>query len=101
MQKPGESRHFGQDSAESLAAQALSWLAEDEGRLNAFMGLTGVAPGDLVKNIARPAFLASVLDYLLTEDALVIAFCDARGLPYSAPMQARAALPGGTPWHWT
>jgi hypothetical protein len=101
VQKSGENHSFGQESAESLAAQALSWVAEDADRLNAFMVMTGAAPADLVRNITKPAFLASVLDYLLTEDALVMGFCDSRSLAYTAPMQARAALPGGTPWHWT
>jgi hypothetical protein len=36
-----------------------------------------------------------VLDFLLMDDAWVVAFCDAAGLPYEAPMRARAALPGG------
>ena len=101
MQKSGENHNSAQESAESLAAQALSWVTEDADRLNAFMAMTGAAPADLMRNIARPAFLATVLDFLLTEDALVIGFCDAHGLPYTTPMQARAALPGGTPWHWT
>ena len=101
MQKTPDNMANGQESAERLAAQALSWVAEDSDRLNAFMAMTGAAPSDLVRNITKPAFLATVLDFLLTEDALVIAFCDTRGLPYTAPMQARTALPGGTPWHWT
>ena len=101
MQKSRETPNSGQESAETLAAQVLSWVAEDADRLNAFMAMTGAAPADLARNLAKPAFLATVLDFLLTEDALVIGFCDTRGLAYTAPMQARAALPGGTPWHWT
>jgi hypothetical protein len=33
--------------------------------------------------------------------ARAIAFCDAEGLDYGQPMQARAALPGGDLVHWT
>ena len=50
---------------------------------------------------ADPEFLGAVLDFLLMEDATVIAFCDAMGLRYDSPMQARAALPGGPGPHWT
>ncbi len=39
--------------------------------------------------------LASVLDFLLMEDAWVMAFCTVTGLPFTAPMEARAGLPGG------
>ena len=91
----------GRKAAETLGAQAFSWVADDEDRLNAFMMMTGASPADVVRNIAQAAFLGTVLDYILTEDALVIAFCDARKFPYTAVMQARAVLPGGETWNWT
>lgn len=90
-----------QKLAETLAAQAFSWLADDADRLNAFMAMTGAAPVDLVRNIATPTFLGTVLDYILTDDQIVKDFCDARGFAYTAPMQARAMLPGGDVWNWT
>ena len=91
----------GQKSAELLSLQALEWLAEDAERINGFLNMTGADASDIARNAQDPAFLGSVLDYLLTEDALVIGFCDTRGLPYDAPMRARAALPGGEMWNWT
>ncbi len=97
MEKPDT----GRKSAEALAAQAFSWVADDVDRLNAFMGMTGAAPADLVRSVTSAAFLGTVLDYILTEDTLVKEFCDARGFAYTAPMQARAALPGGEIWNWT
>ena len=97
MENPGN----GRKSAETLGAQAFSWVAEEADRLNAFMAMTGAAPADMVRNITSAAFLGTVLDYILTEDALVIAFCDSRSLPYTAVMQARALLPGGETWNWT
>jgi hypothetical protein len=48
-----------------------------------------------------PSFLASVLDFLTQRDDWVMAFCDARALPYDAPLQARYALPGAEQVHWT
>ena len=96
-----ENREIARKSAETLGAQAFSWVAEDAERLNAFMLMTGAGPADVVKNIASAAFLGTVLDYVLTEDALVMGFCDSRNLPYTAVMQARALLPGGETWNWT
>ena len=90
-----------QESAETMALEALTWLAEDADRLGVFLNATGALPNDLAKNAGEPGFLGSVLDHLLTEDTLVIGFCDAHGLPYDAPMRARATLPGGAQWHWT
>lgn len=65
------------------------------------MNMTGAAPADVVRTMAEPAFLGTVLDYILTEDALVMGFCDSCGLPYTSVMQARAVLPGGETWNWT
>ena len=88
-------------TAETLALRALGWLAGQEELLAAFLAATGATPADLRREVENPAFLIGVLDFLLAEDARVIAFCDAAGIDYQAPMQARAELPGGAPVHWT
>ena len=101
MGKPVENSDVGRKAAETLAAKVFSWTTEEADRLNAFMAMTGASPADLVRNINEPRFLGTVLDFLLTDDAMIKDFCDARGLAYTAPMQARALLPGGESWHWT
>lgn len=89
------------EAAETLALRALAWLAADDDLLGRFLGASGAAPGDLAASASDPRFLGSVLDFVLTDDVLVMTFCDAAGYPYPAPMQARAALPGGEVPHWT
>ncbi len=101
MGKSLDSAGNARNAAETLAAQAFSWVADDVERLNAFMAMTGAAPADIVRNANSAAFLGTVLDYILTEDQLVIAFCDTCHLPYTAPLQARGLLPGGESWNWT
>ena len=66
-----------------------------------FLEATGTSISDLAAGARDPAVLASVLDFILTDDALVIAFCDSAGLPYTSPLSARAFLPGGEATHWT
>ena len=90
-----------QESAESLALQALSWLLSQQDVMGAFLYATGAAQGDLAALAAEPVFLGAVLDFLTEDDSRVMAFCDQAGLPYSAPMQARLALPGAQHTHWT
>lgn len=90
-----------QESAETLALRAMAWLLADDDRAAGFLAATGAAPGDLAGQAGDPQFLGAVLDFLLTDDALVTGFCDAANLPYSAPMQARAGLPGFSQMHWT
>ncbi|WP_072793701.1 DUF3572 domain-containing protein [Cognatishimia maritima] len=92
---------FSPEAAETLALNALSWLAGNDELMPVFMGSTGVSAADLRERAGDPAFLGSVLDFLTMDDKWVIAFCDHFGLDYSAPLQARQALPGGGEMHWT
>ena len=89
------------EAAETLALQAMAWLVADDDARAAFLAATGAGPGDLAAGAQHPEFLASVLDFLLGDDARIIAFCDSADLPYTAPLAARAWLPGGDATHWT
>ncbi|WP_296765217.1 DUF3572 domain-containing protein [Sediminimonas sp.] len=89
------------ETAETLALEALAWLLSNDELLPVFMGATGADVDDLRTSAGDPAFLGSVLDFLMMDDAWVVAFCDAAGVPYDRPMAARAALPGGEQVHWT
>jgi hypothetical protein len=90
-----------QENAETIALQALGWLVSNEELLPVFLGATGASVTELAKNAQQPAFLGSVLDFLVMDDAWVIAFCDSANLAYEVPMRARAALPGGEQMNWT
>lgn len=88
------------DRAETLALQALAWMAADEALAARFAGATGASLGEARHHLRDPAYLAGVLEFLLGEDAWVKAFCDAGGLPYDAPLRALHALPGGRREEW-
>ena len=90
-----------QDHAETIALSALAWMALRDGVLGGFLGASGASADDLRERVAEPAFLVAVLDHLMSDDALVIGFCDHEGVPYDTPMRARWALPGGESVHWT
>lgn len=90
-----------QESAETIALQALGWLVSNEELLPVFLAATGASAESLAKGAGQPAFLASVLDFIVMDDAFVTGFCDAANLPYEAPMRARMAMPGGEQTHWT
>ena len=89
------------EAAETVGVQALGWLAGNDELLPVFLGSTGASLDDLRAGAGDAAFLGSVLDFVMMDDVWVVAFCDAAGLPYALPMQARAALPGGGEVHWT
>jgi hypothetical protein len=92
---------MSQESAETIALQALAWLAGNEDLLPVFLGSTGAVGDDLRERAKDADFLGSILDFLLMDDAWVVAFCDMAGLSYEKPMLARAILPGGKDVFWT
>lgn len=89
------------ERAETIALQALGWIAGQEDMLAVFLGATGASRRDLVERVGEPEFLLAVLDFLLLDDAWIAAFCRSEGLAPSDPAAARAALPGGAEMNWT
>ena len=92
---------LAKESAEVLAIEALGWLASDEDLLPVFLGSTGVSVSELRGRAQEPEFLASVLDFLLQDDAWIARFAEATGNAPELVMRARAALPGGAAVNWT
>lgn len=92
---------ISQERAEAIALQALGFLVSDEDLLPVFMGSSGVSAEDLRSGANDPAFLGSVLDFLLMNDQWVIRFCDQNDLNYSDIYPARYALPGSEQVNWT
>ncbi len=90
-----------QDSAESLALQALGWLAGQDEVFNTFLAQAGSDAAELRARATEPEVLGSVLDFLLSDEALLMRFCAEAGLQPDAPMRARGLLPGGDVPHWT
>lgn len=101
VKTPQKPPNYSREAAETLAAQALAWLAGDPERLTFFLQSSGLSPSELMARAGEAQILGAVLDHLMTSDALVMAFCDAMGLSYLAPQAARQALPGGAQYHWT
>jgi hypothetical protein len=82
------------EAAETLAVQALAFIAEDTERMSGFLNATGVAP-DQIRSAARESgFLAGVLDHMLGDESLLIAFADSAALDPSEVARARSALGG-------
>ena len=83
------------DVAESLAVQALGFLAGDPERLARFLALTGIGPDRIRAAAASPGFLAGVLDHVASEDALVTAFAAEAGIKPEEVERARRILASG------
>jgi hypothetical protein len=87
--------------AEALAVQALAWMAGDPDLIGRFLAVSGAGPADLRSRASEPEFLGFVLDFLLADEAALLAFAAAENIRPELPMRARAALPGGDLPNWT
>jgi hypothetical protein len=84
------SPEFGQ----SLAASALAFLAADPERLDRFLALTGLGPHNLRNAAKDPAFLGSVLEYMLGDEELLVRFAAESDLEPETIALAHQALCG-------
>ncbi len=82
------------EAGRSLAVSGLAFIANDSDRLSRFLNLTGLGPHNLRTAAADPAFLDSVLDYLVGDETLLLAFAADAGLKPEAVARAHAALRG-------
>jgi hypothetical protein len=80
------------DQAEYLAIQVLTFLAEDELRLERFLQLTGITPGALRDGVREPAILAALLDHLLSDESLLLTFAANSGTDPADIARARRIL---------
>jgi len=77
-----------------LAIQALAFLAREPQRLAAFVSATGIPPGGIRDAASEPGFLAGVLDHMLGDESLLLAFAAGAGIDPAGIEKARRALRG-------
>ncbi len=83
-----------QDEAGIVALEALAWIAGEDDLLQRFIQVAGISPDGLRQSAANPDTQAGVLDFVLSDESLVLGFCEARGYAPETPARARRALPG-------
>jgi hypothetical protein len=90
-----------QEIAETRAVEVLTWLAGQQDLFATFLSATGATVADLKRRAGDAEFLASVLDFVMIEDAWVIGCATDRGWRPEDIPAIRAALPGGDLPAWT
>lgn len=83
-------------NAETLALKGLAFLAGDGETLVRLLHLTGLEIEDLRQRAGDPELLAAVVDFLLTDDALLTRFAEIEKIDVTEIHAARRALPGAT-----
>ena len=89
MKKPV---HNPREVAEIVAIQALGFIAGEAERLGLFLAESGIGPETLRNAATDPHFLASVLDFVMRDDATVNAFAEASQLHPTNIAAAHQAL---------
>jgi hypothetical protein len=84
--------HNPREVAEIVAVQALSFIAGEPERLGLFLAESGIGPETLRTAATDPQFLASVLDFVMRDDATVKAFAEASQLHPTNIAAAHQAL---------
>jgi hypothetical protein len=85
---------ISRDGAESLAVQALAFLAQEPERLGQFLAASGMGPDMIRKAAADPGFLAGVLDFIAADEPLLVAFAQHAGIDPRTVARAHALLGG-------
>jgi Protein of unknown function (DUF3572) len=86
------------ESAELLAIQALTFIAEDEARMRDFLAATGLTPGQIRTAAQQEGFFAGVLEHMLGNESLLVAFADSVGIDPAEIGRTRATLGRGANW---
>jgi hypothetical protein len=82
------------DQASLIALKALAYIAEDEERLSRFLVLTGVEADYVPTAMESPEFQAAVLEYLMTDEPTLLAFCAVEQIEPETPAAALNILTG-------
>lgn len=63
------------EAAQTLALKALAFVANSQGALERLMELSGMDQVTLRERAGEPEILASLLDFLLQDEGLLVDFC--------------------------
>jgi hypothetical protein len=80
------------EAAEGLAAEGLTFLAEDTTRLSRFLVSTGLAPRHLRTEAGTRALLTAVLEHLMADESLLLVFAANKGIDPQIVARALAVL---------
>ena len=88
------------EDAELIAISALSHIAADEERLQRFLAVTGLDPSNLRSEATNPAFASGILDYVCSDEALLVGFAEEQGAPPERVAMAQQLLAGPRGEDW-
>lgn len=83
---------LSKQNAEEIAILALGYLSQDIELMGRFLNLSGLDPSQLRDVAQEPSFMAGLLDFLLSDEANLLAFSANHGLNPEDIAKAKAVL---------
>lgn len=87
------------NDAETIALRALTYVAQEEKVLQSLIAQSGMSSSSLQERLHDPDFLGGILDFLLSNEKLLVDFCEIEKLSPDKLARVRQALPGA-PTDW-
>ena len=84
-----------QADAETVAVEALGFVASDPELLPRFLAITGIEATAIRRAASEPGFLAGVLGFIVAHEPTLLQFCEATGIAPSRVAGAIRLLPLG------
>jgi hypothetical protein len=85
-------RTINTDEAQSVALNAFTALSGHGGRLARFMNISGLTPETIRSAAGEPGFLGGILDYVASDEALLLELAGEMNVKPEYIMEARRAL---------
>jgi len=90
-----DKRFLSAEDAEHIALTFLGFLGRNPEHLGRFLAETGLGPESLRAIAGEPGFLVGLLDFLLSDETLLLAFTEAERIRPTMIAVARHKLEGG------
>ena len=91
----GSPRLLRHAELDTLAIAALSFIAAEPDRLGHFLAMSGIGPESIREAAREPRFLGGVLDHIVADEELLLAFAAEREIDPEHVVLARDLLVGG------
>ncbi len=90
----GKRSEIGYEEAEQIAIEGLQFVASDMELLGRFLAATGLGPETLRDAAADPTFLAGILEFLMSDESVLLSFLETRRIRPTMIAAARYRLSG-------
>ncbi|SCZ07728.1 DUF3572 domain-containing protein [Microvirga guangxiensis] len=64
---------MNKDEAETIALSAFAFITSDEERMSRFLAVSGLQPDTIRSAASQPGFFAGILDYVASDEPLLLA----------------------------